>query len=225
MKIRRSNERGTFNIDWLQAKYTFSFANYYDPRHMGFRSLRVINNDIIAPEGGFPTHSHRDMEIITFIIRGELAHKDSMGNAATITPGMIQIMSAGSGVSHSEFNPSSENDTELFQIWVESKERGTEPSYSEFRFEDRLEENKLNLIVSNNKHDEVGYVNQDIRIYYFDLKDKNFNLDADKAYWLQMIEGEATIGGESISHRDGISLEHENAQVQVKSAKGLLFEF
>ena len=148
-----------------------------------------------------------------------------MGNVATITPGMIQIMSAGSGVSHSEFNPSSDNETELFQIWVESKEKGTDPSYSEFHFENRLEKNHLNLIVSSNRNDDVGYVNQDIRIYHFDMKDKNFNLDKEKSYWIQLIEGELEVGDEVLKYRDAVSLEHETSQVRVKEAKGLLFEF
>lgn len=225
MKVRKHNDRGSFKIDWLDAKYTFSFANYYDPAHMGFQSLRVINNDIIAQEGGFPPHSHKDMEIVSFIINGELAHKDSLGNVETIKPGMIQIMSAGSGITHSEFNPSHKNTTEMMQIWITPKERGTRPSYSEFSFEHLFEKNKLNLIVSNNPQDQVGVINQDVSIYYFDSENQNIEINEDHSYWLQLIEGNIEINSQKFEYRDAISFTKEDAQVKVAKAKGLLFKF
>lgn len=225
MKIRKHSDRGTFKIDWLDAKYTFSFANYYDPSHMGFQTLRVINNDIIAPGGGFAPHSHKDMEIVTFIIKGELSHKDSLGNVETIRPGMIQIMSAGSGITHSEFNPSPKNEVELFQIWISPKERNLKPDYSEFLFENLVEKNRLNLITSGSKEDEVGFINQDLKIFYFDSENHEIELSSNNSYWLQLIDGEIEIEEKKLSYRDAISFTREDIKVKLGKARGLLFQF
>jgi redox-sensitive bicupin YhaK (pirin superfamily) len=126
-RVRRASERGAADHGWLKARFTFSFADYYDPEHMGFKSLRVMNNDTVAPGGGFPTHLHRDIEIFTYVISGQLAHEDSMGNGSTIQAGDLQYMSAGSGVQHSEFNPSTDEPTTLYQIWLLPREPGGEP--------------------------------------------------------------------------------------------------
>lgn len=225
MKVRKHSERGTFKIDWLDAKYTFSFGNYYDPAHMGFQNLRVINNDIIAGKGGFAPHSHKDMEIVSFIIKGRLAHKDSLGNVEEIKPGMIQIMSAGSGITHSEFNPSPSEETEMMQIWLTPKEKGTSPNYSEFSYQETFVKNELNLIVSNNKADEVGLINQDVNIFYFDSENQNIEINENYSYWLQLIDGEIEIEGQKFSYRDAISFTRENFLVKVSKAKGLLFKF
>merc|ERR1712157_369869 len=129
MGIRRSEERGKANHGWLKTYHTFSFANYYDPDHMGFRSLRVINDDKIAPGGGFPMHPHRDMEIFSYIVGGTIGHQDTMGNSKTLRPGEVQLMSTGSGIEHSEFNPSKEEELHLLQIWLTPNQKGLNPSY------------------------------------------------------------------------------------------------
>lgn len=225
MKVRKHNERGTMAIDWLKANYTFSFAHYYDPKHMGFLNLRVINNDFIAPEGGFPTHPHRDMEIISFIIKGELAHKDSMGNVETIKPGIIQVMSAGTGVAHSEFNPSSQNETDMMQIWIEPKEKGLKPSYGDYDFTPYFKKNELVKIVSPDKKDSIAHINQDVEIYYFEMENQVIDIEPQYSYWLQMIEGNIKVGDQQFEYRDGLSFMRETNKVSISNAKGLLFKF
>ena len=146
--IRKSSERGHFNFGWLDTYHTFSFDQYYDPNYMGFRSLRVINEDRVHPGRGFPTHSHRDMEIITYILQGALQHRDSMGNSSIIRPGDVQRMSAGTGVSHSEANPSQTDPVHLLQIWILPKQIGLDTSYEQKFFADDLKRNKLSLVAS-----------------------------------------------------------------------------
>ena len=152
INIRKAEDRGHLNFGWLDTYHTFSFDQYYDPEHMGFRSLRVINEDRVEPGVGFPTHSHRDMEILSYILEGELQHRDSMGNGSVIRPGDVQRMTAGTGVAHSEFNPSQEHSVHLLQIWILPNERGLKPSYEQKSF--RLAENPqvLQLIGSNRLH-------------------------------------------------------------------------
>ena len=147
-RVRRARDRGTADHGWLTARFTFSFADYFDPEHMGFHALRVMNNDTIAPGGGFPTHSHSDMEIFTYVINGELEHKDSMGNGSVIRAGDLQYMSAGSGIHHSEFNPSSENPTNLYQVWLHPNERGSTPRYAEKPLGNATADNALTLLFS-----------------------------------------------------------------------------
>ena len=225
MRIRRSEDRGSFKLDWLNAKYTFSFGEYYDANNMGFRDLRVINHDTISASGGFGKHPHQNMEIITFILRGELEHKDSLGNTEVIKPGMIQIMSAGKGILHSEFNPCPFNETELFQIWVTPNELGGKPSYSSFEFSNNIKTNTLNLIASNNSEDGVGLIKQNTEIYYVEMKDFEMSFEENSSYWVQMIEGSATIDNEEISNQDGVSIEFDNIKLSSKNAKALIFKF
>ena len=163
---RPAAERGQSDHGWLQARFTFSFADYFDPDHMGFKSLRVINNDTIQPGGGFATHPHDNMEIFTYIIEGQLEHKDSMGNGAVIEAGNLQYMSAGSGVTHSEFNPSSENRTLLYQIWLRPKERGGEPRYAEKPLADAAHPDTLTLLFSGDGHDDSTLIRQDAEISF-----------------------------------------------------------
>ena len=228
MKIRKERERGSLNLGWLQANYTFSFASFFDPDFMRFKSLRVINNDIIAPGGGFDTHPHKNMEILSFILRGELEHKDTMGNHSIIKTRDIQLLSAGSGVFHSEFNPSSSEETELFQIWIEAKKKDTKPYYNQFSCKKELEVNKPSLIATNKEVSGVAHINQSIHIYLnqFDQRGE-FIFKKEFSYWVQLVEGSIEINGQLLSGRDGVGL--EKAELDsfeiISSAEFLVFEF
>ena len=164
-EIRRSNERGYADHGWLKSFHTFSFADYFDPEHVEFGPLRVINEDRVQAGAGFGTHSHRDMEIISYVLDGELAHKDSMGNGSTIRPGDVQRMSAGSGVRHSEFNPSPSEPAHFLQIWIQPAKRNIEPSYEEKRFASEEKRGRLRLIVSPDRNDGSLLIHQDARVY------------------------------------------------------------
>ncbi len=229
MKVRKASERGAFKIDWLDAKHTFSFGSYFDPAHMGFESLRVINNDIIAPSGGFPTHSHSNMEIITFVLRGELEHKDTLGNQEIIKPGEIQLMSAGSGISHSEFNPSSVKETELYQIWIETNKNNVEPRYDQFSYKERIEQDSLILIGGPEDVPGVAKIYQDVNLHLGglspDVKIESPNKEA--KYWLQIIQGKVEVGGVELGKADGASFEKgELTSLKgVEKSEFLLFEF
>ncbi len=221
--LRKSAERGYSDWGWLQAKYSFSFARYYNPEFMGFHALRVINEDIIGKGRGFDTHPHKDMEIISFIVEGALEHKDTMGHHTKITPGTIQIMTAGTGVMHSEFNPNQDQDTHSIQIWIEPKEKGLEPAYSSFEFASTAKVNHLNLIASGNKDENVGHINQDARIYFLDMQDFKIEL-VESRYWLQLIDGSAEISGHNIESGDGVAVELEKLEIKNGHGKALLFE-
>lgn len=165
MLLRRSSERGYADHGWLKSFHTFSFADYYDPQHMGFRSLRVINEDRVEPGRGFGTHSHRDMEIISYVLGGELEHRDSMGNGSTIRPGDVQRMSAGTGVAHSEFNPSQDSPVHFLQIWLLPARRGQKPSYEQKGFSPAERQDTLRLIASPDGRDGSVTVHQDVSLY------------------------------------------------------------
>lgn len=164
-ELRQSQDRGHANHGWLDAHHSFSFADYYDPQHMGFGPLRVLNDDRISAGMGFGTHGHKDMEIITYVLEGELAHKDSMGNGSVIRPGDVQRMSAGSGVMHSEFNHSQERTTHLLQIWIEPNARGIAPGYEEKRFPAEEKRGRLRLIASADGQDGSVMLHQDVKLY------------------------------------------------------------
>jgi redox-sensitive bicupin YhaK (pirin superfamily) len=164
-EIRRSNERGYADHGWLKSFHSFSFANYFDPEHVEYGPLRVINEDRVAPGQGFGTHGHRDMEIISYVLSGELAHKDSMGNGSTIRPGDVQRMSAGSGVMHSEFNPSKDNPVHFLQIWIQPDQQRIEPSYEEKRFSNEEKRGRLRVIASPDRADGSVLIHQDARVY------------------------------------------------------------
>lgn len=228
IKIRKSGGRGHFDQGWLDTYHTFSFGDYYDPAHMGFRSLRVINEDRVEPGQGFPTHSHRDMEIITYIIEGALEHKDSMDNSSVIRPSEIQRMTAGTGVRHSEFNPSKKEATHLLQIWILPDKTGLQPGYEQktFRPEDR--QNRLNLVASGKAQDGIVLIHQNVNLYECSLeKDRSldYKIEKNRALWLQMVRGEAKINGQAIGEGDGAAIEDETKIALIADKDGLFLLF
>jgi len=210
LQVRKSNERGLANHGWLKSKHTFSFADYHDPKHMGFRTLRVINEDRIEGGTGFGTHPHRDMEIISYVVKGALQHKDSMGTSAVIRPGEVQRMSAGSGVAHSEYNANPDEEAHFFQIWIMPESRGGEPGYGQKSFEKELGENRLFLVVSKDGRDGSISIKQDADMYIARLKAGTaapFTLRASRGAWIQVVKGKVTAGEEEISAGDALSIE------------------
>lgn len=212
IKIRKSNERGAANYGWLDTKYTFSFSNYYDPRFMGFRDLRVINEDHIAPAQGFPTHGHRDMEILTYVISGDLSHKDSMGNGTTIKPNEVQRMTAGTGVLHSEYSSETEK-THLLQIWILPEKENLAPGYEQIYFPREEKLGKLKLVASRGGSDGSVHINQDVLLYSSILKNEEeveYKFDEDRYGWIQLIKGKIEINGEMLNAGDGAAMSEEN---------------
>ena len=206
--IRRSNERGHVNHGWLDSYFTFSFADYYDPQWLGFRSLRVINDDLILPGMGFGTHPHRDMEIISYVLSGALQHRDSMGNGRVIKPGEFQYMAAGSGVEHSEFNPSKTEATRLLQIWIKPDTKGVKPRYAE-RNLTKAETGKLHLVASKTGRDGSFEIHQDAEVMLgkFDVgQSVSHSLASGRHAWLHVAEGEVTIKGSKLSGGDAMAL-------------------
>lgn len=211
IQVRRSNERGHFNFGWLDTFHTFSFADYYDPAFMGFRDLRVINEDRIAPGQGFPTHGHRDMEILTYVIRGELSHRDSMGNGETIHAGEVQRMTAGRGVRHSEFSSPNE-ETHLLQIWILPEKSGLEPSYEQTRFPESEKRGRLRLIASRAGDDGSVKINQDVKIFASVLdagESVSYELADGRHGWAQIISGSLRIGDVVLEAGDGAAISGE----------------
>jgi quercetin 2,3-dioxygenase len=210
--IRKADERGHFDLGWLNTYHTFSFDQYYDPNHMGFRSLRVINEDVVQPGNGFPTHAHRDMEIITYILEGALEHGDSMGNGSIIRPGDVQRMSAGTGVRHSESNPSSNQLVHLLQIWILPAEKSIPPEYEEKKFSDDEKRNKLRLVVSPEGSEGSVKINQDARIYASLLdagQEVVHTLANGRSAWLQIAAGSVTLNDISLQQGDGVAVSQE----------------
>ena len=226
--IRRANERGHANHGWLETYHTFSFANYYDPEHMGYRSLRVINDDIVMPGEGFGTHPHRDMEIITYVLSGQLEHKDSMGNGRIIKPGEVQYMAAGTGVQHSEFNPSNDEAVHLLQIWIQPDRKGAKPNYAE-KSMSKLPQGQFNLITSKTGRDGSIAINQDADLWLAKLGTGNrvtHTLGANRHAWLHVAEGEVTVNGEKLSGGDALALDEQGSLelTATKPAQVLLFD-
>ena len=188
-RIRRSSERGHADHGWLDSRFSFSFAEYHDPAHMGFRSLRVLNEDHIAPDSGFPTHPHREMEIITYVISGALTHRDSMGNEEALRAGMVQRMSAGTGITHSEYNASKEEPLHLIQIWILPGEPGLEPTYEDKPFPLEGRRNQLRLIGSRDARGDSVKIHQDVELYgglFDDNGSHSFELGANRHAWIQL---------------------------------------
>ncbi len=203
--IRRSKERGYADHGWLKSYHTFSFADYFDPHHVEFGPLRVINEDRVQAGAGFGTHPHRDMEIISYVLDGELAHKDSMGNGSTIRPGDVQRMSAGRGVRHSEFNPSATAGTHFLQIWIQPSERNIDPSYEEKRFSESDKRGRLRLIVSPDGRDGSVLIHQDARIFagLFDRGERTtFTVDAGRWAYLHVARGSVQVNGSALEAGD-----------------------
>jgi quercetin 2,3-dioxygenase len=228
MTLRKANERGHANHGWLDSYHTFSFADYYDPQWMGFRSLRVINDDLVLPENGFGAHPHRDMEIITYVLRGALEHKDSMGNGSIIRPGNIQYMSAGSGVQHSEFNPSAEEAVRLLQIWIMPDVKGAKPRYGEKSFSDKPA-GQLHLMTSKTGRDGSMAIRQDADLWLAKLEPGQsvaHTLARERHAWVHVAEGEVTVNGKTLVTGDAAALSDET-KVQVsanKPSQVLLFD-
>ena len=230
LQIRRANERGHANHGWLESRHTFSFADYYDPAHMGFRSLRVINDDRVVPGGGFPTHPHRDMEIFSYVLEGRLAHQDSMGNKRELKPGEIQLMRAGSGVKHSEFNPSTTEQARFLQIWITPSERGLEPAYTEWIPPADGAGTPKQRVISADGREGSARIAQDADIYLIRsgmAETIHHDLAAGRGLWLHIISGEATLAGTTLHPGDAASLE-QPAQLEIQAGpdglEALLFD-
>jgi redox-sensitive bicupin YhaK (pirin superfamily) len=210
LNIRRADERGHADHGWLNSHHTFSFADYYDPAHMGFRSLRVINDDQVAPGMGFGTHPHRDMEIFSYVLEGALQHQDSMGNGSVLKPGQIQLMSAGRGITHSEFNPSPNEPLHFLQIWIQPRERGLTPSYAEWRPTSEQADAPKVLVISPDGREGSATIHQDVDIYRIRLRPGQtvtHKLRAGRGAWLHVAEGDLTLNGVALATGDGASTE------------------
>jgi redox-sensitive bicupin YhaK (pirin superfamily) len=216
--IRKAEERGHLDHGWLNTYHTFSFDRYYDPQHVSFGSLRVINEDRVAPGHGFPTHSHRDMEIITYVLEGGLAHKDSMGNGSIIKPGEVQRMTAGTGVAHSEANPSTDEPVHLLQIWIMPNAHGLEPGYQQKMFADELKQGKLCLIASADGRDGSVTINQDADVYSTKLDPQQrvtHRLGETRKAWVQVARGSVTVNSVDLKQGDGAAISDET-RIEVK---------
>ena len=227
MNIRKANERGHAEHGWLDTWHTFSFANYYDPAHMGFRSLRVINDDTVAPGGGFGTHPHRDMEIITYILSGELEHKDSMGNGRVIRTGEVQYMAAGTGVQHSEFNPSENNPVHLLQIWIQPDRKGVKPRYAEKSFS-RAKTGELNLVASKTGREGSIEIHQDADLWLAKLEagqKVSHTLAAQRQAWLHVAEGEVELNGRKLNAGDAAEISEAGALQLTATEKSQILLF
>jgi redox-sensitive bicupin YhaK (pirin superfamily) len=227
--VRKAQDRGHANHGWLDSHHTFSFADYYDPREMGYGALRVINEDRVAPGKGFGTHPHRDMEIISYVLEGALAHKDSMGTGSVIRPGDVQRMSAGTGVLHSEFNPSPQDQVHFLQIWIEPNEHGIAPSYEQKSFSDDQKQGRLRLIASPDAAEGSVKIHQDARVYAAVLNDGDavsYALPQDRKAYVHVARGAVQLNGGALSAGDGakVSGEQELRLSGGEGAEVLLFD-
>lgn len=209
LDVRKAEERGRSRISWLDSYHTFSFADYYDPRHMGFRSLRVVNDDTVAPGGGFGTHGHRDMEIITYVLEGALEHSDSLGTGSIIRPGDVQKMSAGTGIMHSEFNHSKKEPVHFLQIWIVPDRKGVQPGYQQLHFPREAKLGKLLLVASNEQRDGLIHVQQDARLYVSVLEQGHtvtHELLPQRHAWVHVARGSARVNGVLLTAGDGAAI-------------------
>jgi len=228
--VRKSTDRGHANHGWLDSKFSFSFAEYYDPKFMGFRSLRVINEDVIQGGGGFGTHGHKEMEIVTYVLDGGIAHRDSIGSGGVITPGELQHMSAGTGIRHSEYNASATTPAHMLQIWLLPSKSGIAPTYSQQKFPIAEERNLLHLLASPDGRDNSLTWVTDAELYSarLDSGTKIEHTFGDRKYgWVQIARGSATVNGEELSQGDAVALSDEvevSIQAKTEGAEVLFFE-
>jgi quercetin 2,3-dioxygenase len=212
IRLRKARDRGHADHGWLDTHHTFSFASYYDPAHMGFRSLRVMNEDRVTPGRGFGVHSHQDMEIVSYVLEGALEHKDSMGNGEVLRPGEFQRISAGTGIAHSEFNPSKSEPTHFYQIWLLPESNGLSPSYEQKRFDDPELRNTLRLVASRDGENGSLTIHQDARIYLSKLdagRTVEFTIARGRHAWLQVLRGGVTLNGKTMQTSDGVAVSNE----------------
>jgi redox-sensitive bicupin YhaK (pirin superfamily) len=222
--LRKKEERGTTHFDWLNSFHTFSFGNYYDPQHMGFSDLRVINDDTVLPGGGFGTHGHKDMEILTLVLSGSLEHRDSLGTGSIIKPGDLQKMSAGSGVKHSEYNPSKEEEVHFLQIWIMPNALGVKPSYEQRFFDLSKSLGTFTLLASPDGQNESISIHQDAKMYQTLLNQDTlaeYPLSPEKVYWLHAAKGKIFVQGTLLQEGDGVAIAKESGML---SLKGILSE-
>lgn len=229
IQVRRAQDRGHANHGWLDTYHTFSFSTYRDPNHMRFRSLRVMNEDWVAPGQGFGTHPHEDMEIVTYVLDGALEHRDSMGNGEVLRPGEFQRMSAGTGITHSEFNPSETDPVHLYQIWLFPERKGIEPSYEQKRFPVADRKNEMRLVASRDAADGSLLIHQDARIYLCELDsghEVRHELSAGRHAWLQVLRGQVQLNGIPLQTSDGAAVSEEStlAILADQTAEVMLFD-
>ncbi|GAC1662784.1 MAG: pirin family protein [Candidatus Acidiferrum sp.] len=227
--IRKSQERGHANLGWLDSHFSFSFADYFDPKHVQFRTLRVLNDDRVAGGGGFPTHPHRDMEIVTYVLEGALEHRDSMGNGSVIKPGDVQYMSAGTGVSHSEFNASKIDGVHLLQIWMVPEKKGLKPAYDQKNFSAAEKRGKLRLVASPDGRDGSVKIRQDNELYASVLSNGetvSHKLAPERHAYVQVARGSAKLNGTILAEGDGAAISQENSVelTGIENAEILLFD-
>lgn len=216
IQVRKANDRGHANHGWLNTYHTFSFSTYQDPEHVRFRSLRVMNEDWVAAGQGFGTHPHNDMEIVTYVLEGALEHRDSMGNGEVLRPGEFQRMTAGTGITHSEFNPSKTEPTHLYQIWLFPESKGLTPSYEQKRFDEAGRLNQLQLVASQDAVNGSLLIHQDAKIYLSQIQtgqEVALAVNANRYAWLQVLRGSVTLNGEPLQTSDGAAV---SAETQLK---------
>lgn len=214
IEIRKSEDRGHSDLGWLDSRHTFSFAEYYDPKHMGFRALRVINEDRVAPGRGFGAHGHADMEILSYVLSGKLTHRDSMGHEETLGPNEIQRMSAGTGVVHSEYNGSKTEPTHFLQIWLEPATRGGAPSYEQLAFDAAEKRGKWKWLADSGGTPGAARINQDAKVGVTELSDgeeRSYDLAEGRHAWVQVIRGKANLNGVALSEGDAAAVSKEAA--------------
>lgn len=229
LTLRKAQERGRANLGWLDSRHTFSFGHYYDPEHMGFGPLRVINDDRVAPGGGFPTHPHSDMEIISYVLEGALEHKDSIGTGSVIRPGDVQRMSAGTGIRHSEFNASKSEPVHFLQIWILPEKKGLEPGYEQKAFADEEKRGRLRLIGARDGRDGAITIHQDVDLYAALLakgEADEHTIAAGRGGWVQVARGSVAVNGRALDEGDGLAISTSGA-VRIEGladAEVLLFD-